>query len=199
MGTRSLTVFKENGKEFCVMYAQYDGYPDGLGLDLAKFLKDISLVNGISINEKRKIANGLGCLAAQVIAHLKDGPGGIYVYPPKARDCGEEYIYTIEEKEGKINLICFDVYYKKVLFCGSPVDFIKKFDPAVKDNIPENLTGFNSRWIDSFTYKNKTLTMKTNTGKFYNYNISPVEWNSLKDAVYSGQSVGAYFNKYIKK
>ncbi len=39
MGTRSLTyVYDETGKVIIKMYLQFDGYPSGHGLDLAKFL-----------------------------------------------------------------------------------------------------------------------------------------------------------------
>jgi hypothetical protein len=177
-----------------------DGYPDGHGLDLANFLKDITLVNGISCNEKRKIANGMGCLAAQCIAHLKDGPGSIYVYPINSRDCGEEYIYTIEEMvQGKITLTCFDVYDNKVLFSGSASDFIKKFDPNAekKTGYPEKLS-VSSKWIDNFIYEDGCLVMKTKAGKYYEYKVTDTQWNELKRVAYSGESVGAYFNKFIK-
>ena len=201
MGTRSLTRFVEDGKEFCLVYRQMDGYPDGHGLDLANFLNDITLVNGISCNEKRKIANGMGCLAAQCIAHLKDGPGSIYVYPINSRDCGEEYIYTIEEMvQGKITLTCFDVYDNKVLFSGSASDFIKKFDPNVKKKnvvLRENLC-VKSSWISGFEYTDGNLIMETKTGKFYEYKMTDTQWNELKRFAYSGESVGMYFNKFIK-
>ena len=35
MGTRSLTVIQSNGKEFFNMYRQFDGYPEGHGMELA--------------------------------------------------------------------------------------------------------------------------------------------------------------------
>ena len=41
MGTRSLTVVKEEENELLVMYRQMDGYPSGHGQDLANFLKPI--------------------------------------------------------------------------------------------------------------------------------------------------------------
>lgn len=95
MGTRSLTrIFDEDGKELCCIYRQMDGYPDGHGQELADFLKGFNMVNGLG-GEKGKVANGYGCLAAQAIAHLKDGPGSIYLYPAGIRDCGESYEYHV--------------------------------------------------------------------------------------------------------
>lgn len=111
MGTRSLTVFIEPeetwqgeyypAKEIVVMYRQYDGYPTGHGVELAKFLAGMKMVNGMGAGDPEKIANGMGCLAAQVIAHFKDGPGGIYLYTAGTRDAGEEYIYKVYGKTGK--------------------------------------------------------------------------------------------------
>lgn len=43
MGTRSLTyIYDESGKVIIKMYLQFDGYPRGVGIDLAKFLKSYS-------------------------------------------------------------------------------------------------------------------------------------------------------------
>jgi hypothetical protein len=39
------------------------------------------MVNGISMNEKQKVFNGMECLAAQLVAHFKDGPGSFYLKP----------------------------------------------------------------------------------------------------------------------
>jgi len=106
MGTRSLTVIKEaDGKEIVVMYRQMDGYIDGHGHDLAEFCEDIVIVNGIGVNKPRRIANGMACLAAQIVAHFKDGAGGFYLHPAGTRDCGEDYTYTVSQvpNDGKID------------------------------------------------------------------------------------------------
>lgn len=102
MGTRSLTVFSEdNGFEIGVIYRQMDGYPEGHGKELAKMLSGMRMVNGMSIDQPEKIANGMPCLAAQVVAHFKEGPGGIYLCRAGTRRCGEDYTYFITGKEGE--------------------------------------------------------------------------------------------------
>ena len=73
MGTRSLTrvidrqeglsfakghLAKNVGKSYINMYRQFDGYIEGMGVDLAEFLLPFNMVNGIGIYEERKIANG---------------------------------------------------------------------------------------------------------------------------------------------
>lgn len=111
MGTRALTVILEtDGREICTIYRQFDGYPEGLGMDLKGILDGGSLVNGIS-DRSKLCFNGMGCLAAQIIANLKarDGKieaGNVYLYPPGSRDCGEEYIYTLYAKNKVIWMKC---------------------------------------------------------------------------------------------
>lgn len=91
MGTRSTIHFQEDGETVATIYQQFDGYPDGVGLELANFLKGITIVNGIRGSDKR-LANGVGCLAAQFIADHKDGPGGLYITHP---DDSQEYNYMV--------------------------------------------------------------------------------------------------------
>lgn len=143
MGTRSLTHIKddvwedETPKTVVTIYRQMDGYPSGLGQELAEFLDGFTVVNGFGLNPPEKIANGMGCLAAQVVAHLKDGVGSVYLYPPDSEDCGEEYVYTIYRPGTKNSgagpmLRCEDVrggYGDKprtleVLFDGTPGDYL---------------------------------------------------------------------------
>jgi hypothetical protein len=144
MGTRSLTkVFntyknEKNNKQVKVtlvnMYRQYDGYPEGHGTELADFLKGGKVVNGIGVNDTN-VFNGSGCLAAQMIAHFKDGAGGIYIEPITAKNCGQEYEYEVivdfDKKE--LTMKCIEVGYidskgnykngKITIFEGKPVDF----------------------------------------------------------------------------
>ena len=95
MGTRCLTVMENNqGEEIVVMYRQMDGYPDGHGAELEKFLDGMVITNGIS-SLKGKTANGMDCLAAQIIAHFKVDVGNFYLYPAGTRGWGEEYIYHV--------------------------------------------------------------------------------------------------------
>ena len=106
MGTRSLTVFMNGEQEIAVMYRQYDGHPSSHGEELKEFLKDIQVVNGMS-GDRTKVANGMGCLAAQIVAYFKEEPGNIYLHAARTRDTGEEYIYTVSASEkGTVWLKC---------------------------------------------------------------------------------------------
>jgi hypothetical protein len=95
MGTRSLTFVYDGEEPIINMYRQYDGYPTGHGAELAEFLAPFHMVNGLGFDETRKVANGMGCLAAQLVANFKDGAGQFYLYPTSAVDCGQDYEYHI--------------------------------------------------------------------------------------------------------
>jgi hypothetical protein len=118
MGTRSLTyVYDETKTPIMCMYGQWDGYPSGYGADLSDFLNSFDcLVNGIPVGDNRKLANGMGCLSAQLVANFKKNVGSFYLYPPVVgQDCGQEYEYHIYEDSvmvlsgyGKDNNVIFN-------------------------------------------------------------------------------------------
>ena len=149
MGTRSLTYVEEswetaiadenkNNKVYkttqniLCMYRQYDGYLDGHGRELAEFLQGFNIVNGLSIDVPERTANGVHCLAAQLIAYFKDGPGGIYIYHSDANDCGEEFTYTIYENKGEVCIRAYDVWGEKIIFEGTPKELLTKIESNVE-------------------------------------------------------------------
>jgi len=115
MGTRCLTVIKEGDKsssDLCVIYRQMDGYPSGHGEDIKRLIGNIVVTNGYG--DDTTVANGMGCLAAQLVTGLKldilkhhkkmkkgkkknkvGMAGGIYIYSAGTRDVWEDYTYTI--------------------------------------------------------------------------------------------------------
>lgn len=134
MGTRSLTVINdEDGKEIAVLYRQSDGYPSGHGQELADFLKGFTVGNGLHSDDPTLYANGMGCLAAQIVAHFKDEPGGFYLYPAGSRDVGEGYVYTVRPGRLRVSpgfrrfrglaLTCSDSDDVRALFDGDPATF----------------------------------------------------------------------------
>lgn len=114
MGTRSLTfVYSEtsNGEKatpIINMYRQYDGYPSGHGAELAEFLSGGRLVNGLSGMGKERQFNGMGCLAAQMVANFKEGAGNFYLYPVTTTDCGQDYEYHIRNVDGEFKITVFN-------------------------------------------------------------------------------------------
>lgn len=99
MGTRCLTIVKDaDGNEIVNMYRQFDGYPEGHGLELAKFLANRDITAGTRMGtEHLKTANGMNCLAAMIVSNFKpaDEAGGFYLYAPGKREVVEDYIYTV--------------------------------------------------------------------------------------------------------
>ena len=120
MGTRSLTAFIIKGreeKEICTMYRQFDGDPKWHGVELAE------LISG-----EEKLYNGIGCLAAQVIAYFKPIKSGVYLEPPGARGVGEMYLYKVYTNDkGKLMMLCYEVDKEKTIFIGTPEKFIQKY------------------------------------------------------------------------
>jgi len=156
MATRGIVRFakREEGVSFnehpekihTQIYHHYDSYPDHLGVGLAKFLSDIRVVNGLGSHKGDRLANGMGCLVAQVITHLKlgrhyDSPaekdeiseGGVYVDEPDTKRSDLEYAYYIWATEGKgIWMSIFEGFGRaedfKCTFVGKPKKLIEKYD-----------------------------------------------------------------------
>lgn len=117
MGTRSLTiVLNEFNEELCVLYRQQDGDISGHGQELADFLSDKILVNGIVPGEEN--VNGIGSLASQLIAYLEEEVG-VYLCPPESRGYDEEYIYKIYPVHNRILLEAYSDE-NELLFSGKP-------------------------------------------------------------------------------
>ena len=121
MGTRSLTFVYQEGKPILNMYRQFDGYPTGHGQELANFLLSGEMVNGIPVGENQLYFNGMGCLAAQLIANFKKSAGGFYIYPIGSTDCWQEYEYHVYENKVVVknpDEVIFDGSWEKFLsFC----------------------------------------------------------------------------------
>ena len=126
MGTRSLTYVYTEQAEFqgkvykprplICMYRQYDGYPTGHGKEIAVFLKEMRVVNGLGVGEDNTMtANGMGCLAAQLVANFKVEAGQFYMEEAKLKkDCGQEYEYHVYENKVEIYQNWADKLYSVV-------------------------------------------------------------------------------------
>ena len=117
MGTRSLTFVYDSYKmnigklvhePIINFYRQYDGYPTGHGAELAEFLTGGKMTNGLRFGDEGKFFNGMGDLAAQLVAHFKQEAGGFYLYPVSQKNCGQDYEYHIYNIDGEFKI---EVYY----------------------------------------------------------------------------------------
>jgi len=94
MGTSGLTVVlnEDNEPITCISF-QSDGHPEGNGVKTAKYADKI-IVNGIG-NETDNVANGMDCLAAQLIRDIKTRVGGYYIVNPNKISIDYGYIYFV--------------------------------------------------------------------------------------------------------
>ena len=124
------------------IYHHWDGYPEGLGCKLAEFLCDFRVVNGLPVNyfEDIKIANGMGCLSAQLVAGLKEEPGRVYIDYPGQERIDVEYTYYIwgtEDKDIWMSIFTGEsmalrrgphsMEGDKCIFVGTPQKLIEKY------------------------------------------------------------------------
>ena len=155
MGTRSLTTFKEDhtNEEIVVLYRQYDGYPEGHGIDLFRFLNKMNVVNGMKPQEKRKTSNGMSCLAAQMIAYFKDEPGGFYLYRADTRDIGEEYVYTIY-----LDFVDNDDNERKIMIKVEKTSYDEDFKNRFMEEIFDGQVNNYKEWLESIVGKGNCAT-----------------------------------------
>ena len=127
MGTRSKTSFiKKVGdkREHLVsVYQQFDGYIEGVGHEIANYILNKEIINGISLGDKEttKKANGYTCLIAQFIRDFKTDIGGLYI---TTQDDIQEYNYDI--------VFDNDLYFSNTFNINS-VDTNKYFEVVVTD------------------------------------------------------------------
>lgn len=122
MSTHSITVIHDGDQPIVQMYKQFDGYPSGHGAELAAFLDGMAIINGIPMEIPKKAANGAGCLAAQMVAHFKEGIGGIYL-EAIGPNVYVDYEYRIIVNESDLQVAVADAYDGVVLFFGNVKDF----------------------------------------------------------------------------
>ena len=126
MGTRSNTIIYDDDVQILNLYRQHDGYLSGHGAELLEFLEPMTIVNGFTMGATN-IANGAGCLAAQMVAHFKVGVGGFYIQPPMG-ELENDYTYTIkvDRQLGGGNISITVHAYEDQVFEGS-VESFKEF------------------------------------------------------------------------
>lgn len=123
MGTRAIVnvydvVDNFNEGKIVSIYSQWDGYPSGIGRELSVFLNNIHLVNGFTRQETRRIANGMGCLAAQIVSHFKKEVGSFYLVSCNENEHGQDYTYDVYQDKVRVTN-----YSGEVIFLGSWEDF----------------------------------------------------------------------------
>ena len=107
------------------IYNHYDGYPEGLGVTLASYLEDKKITNGLG-KDRYSCFNGLGCMAASIIAELKDEAGNVYIEDPVRPHGWIDYEYYVWGDDGKdIWISIFDG--GDCIFVGKPRALLSKY------------------------------------------------------------------------
>jgi len=132
MGTRSLIIMRVKHVDgtytvWSVLYQQYDGDLRGVGAQLCKFLLGMRIVDGFNPYDKSKVANGAGCLFAQLIAYFKVGVGGAYLEAPYDYELQGWNYYVDINPDNSITLSVFNDDHDE-LFEGTPEEFQKQFE-----------------------------------------------------------------------
>ena len=112
MGTSSTVKFYSefNQKEpILSIYQQFDGYISGVGHELARWLKDKKVINGISDQTMQAgYANGMGCLAAKYVADKKESIGRFNL---TTKDDSQSYNYEVRLLDKKLIIKVSNVLY----------------------------------------------------------------------------------------
>ena len=108
------------------IYHHWDGYPEGLGVKLASYLDDKSIVNGLGSKDNEDIVfNGVGCMAASIVAQLKDGPGNVYI-EDRGSHAWIDYEYFIwGDTDKEIWISIFED--SECIFVGKPTQLLEKY------------------------------------------------------------------------
>lgn len=120
MGTRSTikfySEFHQEEPLVCI-YQQFDGYIDGVGHELAEWLKDKKVINGISNQTMEEgYANGMRCLAAQFVKDFKTRIGNLYI---SSLDDEQEFNYKVNFIDGQLIVSVNDI------FQGTPAELLE--------------------------------------------------------------------------
>jgi len=108
------------------IYHHWDGYPEGLGVKLAFYLDNKKITNGLSGKDDYNVFNGMGCLAASLVAELKEGPGDVYIEDPERRHGWIDYEYVVWGNDAKsIWISIFDG--DECIFVGEPHKLLSKY------------------------------------------------------------------------
>ena len=120
--------FSEEPKQTIVdIYHHWDGYPEGLGVTLASYLDDMKITNGISSKDNPEyVFAGLGCLAASIVAELKDGPGNVYIEDRGTHGWIDYHYYVWGDYNKSILISIFDG--DECIFVGRPQQLLDKYD-----------------------------------------------------------------------
>ena len=121
MGTRSSTLVKSNGKIKVAQYCQWDGYPTGVGKDIAEFLNE----EGLDLADFKAKVDALGEITEEMRSGIVAGHEQYLIgantdwtesYPQLDRGVGAAVLKMIAD--GKVDKVFLDEDFREdTLFC----------------------------------------------------------------------------------
>lgn len=127
-----------------MLYRSNDGYPDGHGAELVRYLKGKKLINGIGFGQRgdSMLFNGIWELGTRLIAAINEGQDspGVRLTLTTATETDRSYAYTIYVKDGEGGF--FNKPENSRIFLRCEVGYKTSkllFDCAVDDLDPENM------------------------------------------------------------
>ena len=124
---KGVSFSEEPNQTIVDIYHHWDGYPEGLGVTLASYLDGKRVVNGIGSKDSEDlIFNGMGCLAASLVAYLKDGPGNVYIECRNQHGWIDYRYYIWGDYHKDIWISIFDD--SECIFVGKPDKLLEKYD-----------------------------------------------------------------------
>jgi hypothetical protein len=116
---------EEPNKTIVDIYHHWDGYPEGLGVTLANYLDGKKITNGLG-RDNNNLFNGMGCLAASLVAELKDGPGDVYIEPRESHGWIDYQYYIWGDTYKDIWISIFSE--GDCIFVGLPTQLLDKYE-----------------------------------------------------------------------
>jgi len=115
MGTRHLTVVKIDGEIKVAQYGQWDGYPEGQGVVILTFLKDLIKTEGLS--EFKARCRSLRFATEAELKRINKDPKWSENYPELSRDAGGKILEMIAAAETELLLYNQLDFAADSLFC----------------------------------------------------------------------------------
>ncbi len=160
MGTRNLTCVYKNGEYKVAQYGQWDGYPEGQGITILRFLRNVKM------DEFNKAIDECRWITQEELDKInKDINNGILInwqkyYPELSRDTGGEILELITFKNKRILNNSID-FANDSLFC----EWAYVID--LDSNTFEVYKGFNNEKLPE-------------TDRFYNAEYNDKEYKPVK-------------------
>jgi hypothetical protein len=133
MSTRSTTHFQENGQDIAIVYRHSDGYPEGAGVDLLRFIGECAKLQDSRLSDPSYLAAKYVVFLADMFNRTMKKVNGEYKYVKSKSKLEFLGVGVLMEDPG-------DIRYRYIVDCGNIVDGKPKVTcNPVSCSYPENI------------------------------------------------------------